>query len=261
LSMETSDGTPLFNVLTCIVPATTTTTTTTTTTQSSVTEPTATNPTGAPPQTKFAKLNVNTALLPALYCVFAYAEFQASQSQQNSQNVAVASDPDSLALQDAEYVISTREEYPVTATNSLQLANISWLMDIIDPAVLAQAGPYLTGTSTVYSADIVTVSQDGRAFKRVKIVVDASAMYAAQVADANAYLSGSTETGISTLGGTSSGTAFSTGPVVVYRRDLTEAGWPMDPEIRRALRRGELPQQAVTNSGTAASGSRLTFGP
>jgi hypothetical protein len=256
LSAETSDGTPLFNLLTCIVPSTSTTASTT---QSSVTEPTTTNPTGALPQTKFAKLNVNTALLPALYCVFAYAEFQAAE--QSTQNVAVAADPESLALQDAENVISMREENPVSFTGSLQLANISWLMDIIDPAVLVQAGPYLTGTSTVYSADIVTVSQDGRAFKRVKIVVDASEMYAAAVVDANAYLSGSTETGISTIGSASSGAASATGPTILYRRDLTEAGWPMDPQIRRALRKGELPQEAVTNSRAAASGSRLTFGP
>ena len=88
------------------------------------------------------------------------------------------------------------------------------------------------------------------------------------VADANADLSGSTSSGstgtvsggLSTISG-SSGTAYATGPVLIYRRDLTDAGWPMDPEIRRALRRGELPQQADNNTGAAASGGRLKFSP
>ena len=133
-------------------------------------------------------------------------------------------------------------------------------MDVVDPGVLVQAGPYITGSSTVYSADIVTVSGDGRAFKRVKIIVDASAMLAAQVADANSQLSGATgdTTGLNT---TSSSTAISAGAVIVYRRDLTDSGWPMDPEIRRALRKGQPLPQTGSNVGTAASGGSLTFSP
>jgi hypothetical protein len=256
LSVTTSDGTPLFCLLACVVPPATTSTTTTTTAPD--TTPTTTNPTGALPQTKFAKLNVNTALLPALFSVFAYAEQQVANG---ATQTTMVQDPDSAALQDAQNVILTREQYPTTLDNSAQLPNISWLMDTIDPQVLVAAGPYITGTSTVYSADIVTVTQDGRAFKRVKIVVDASAMYAAQVANANSNLSGATgNTGNAIISG-SSGTASSTGPVIVYRRDLTAAGWPIDPEVRRALRRGELPLQASTNTGSAATGNSLTFGP
>jgi hypothetical protein len=239
LSVVTSDGTPLFNLLACVVPPATATTQPATqpATQSSTTQ------SSTPTQTKFAKLNVNTALLPALYCVFVQAEYLAG----------INADAESAAYEDAQYVISSRQQY--SSSDPLQKSNISWLMDLLDPEVLRQAGPYLTGSSTVYSADIVTVSGDGRAFKRVKIVVDASAMLAAQVADANSYLSGATETGMD------ASTAIMTGPVIVYRRDLTDSGWPMDPEIRRALRRGEQLSQATSNVGAAATSDSLTFGP
>ena len=102
---------------------------------------------------------------------------------------------------DADAIIDYRET--LIGQNSLDIPNITWLLDCgIDPATLVAAGPYITGKSTVFSADIVTVSDDGRAFKRIMIVVD-----------------------------TSSGT-----PRILYRRDLTDYGWPLDPQIRKDLR-------------------------
>jgi hypothetical protein len=53
------------------------------------------------------------------------------------------------------------------------------------------------------------VSPDGRAFKRVKIVVDLNS-------------------GI---------------PQIIYRRDLTKEGWPLSPEVREGLKRGEEPER------------------
>ncbi len=208
LSTPTADGvTPLYNLLTCLPPAATTTTTTTTT----AITPTATNPTGAPPTTQFAKLNVNTASREALMCLPGFEQM------------------------DAENIITYRESYLVNQ-DPYQVPNISWLLDVVDPQKLAptgvaaelQAGSWITGSSTVFSADIVTVSQDGRAFKRVFIVVDAS-----------------------------SGT-----PVIIYRRDLADAGWPMDPYIRTALRKGEPLDMATTSGGSngATAAGRLTFG-
>ena len=67
-------------------------------------------------------------------------------------------------------------------------------------------GSFITGRGAVYSADIVAVSGNGRAFRRVRIVVD---------------------------------TAGESGPRIVYRRDLTDLGWPMDPQILQGLRNGE----------------------
>jgi len=107
-----------------------------------------------------------------------------------------------------------------------QVGDISWVLDAgIDQAKLIQAGKYMTGSSTIFSADIVTVSQDGRGFKRVKIVVDGS-----------------------------SGT-----PQIIYRRDLTDAGWPLDPQIRENLLKGIAPTATSTVNGSTPGG-RLSMG-
>jgi DNA uptake protein ComE-like DNA-binding protein len=172
LSTTTSDGSALFNLLTCLPPTSTNATPTTYTD-------------GTTSTTVFAKINVNTATEAALMCLPGFEQ------------------------QDADDIIQYREQYLV-GQDPLQVPNISWLLDVLAPEKLVptqapgntqpslQAGSFITGTSTVFSADIVTVTQDGRAFKRVKVIVDAS-----------------------------SGT-----PVIVNRQDLTEAGWPMNPAVR-----------------------------
>ena len=62
----------------------------------------------------------------------------------------------------------------------------------------------IIGQGKQFSADIVAVSGNGRAFKRVRIVVDTSQTPAA----------------------------------IVYRRDLTDGGFPLDPSILTSLRNG-----------------------
>ncbi|MGD0139101.1 MAG: hypothetical protein ABSD28_09505 [Tepidisphaeraceae bacterium] len=83
------------------------------------------------------------------------------------------------------------------------------------------ATAYLTGVSYRYSADIVAVSADGRAFKRVRIVIDASRFNPL---------------------GTTLGTA--TPPaVIVYRKDLTAYGWPLpisQKQFQDLAARGQL---------------------
>jgi type II secretory pathway component PulK len=79
----------------------------------------------------------------------------------------------------------------------------------------------ITGQSYQYSADIVAVSGDGRAFKRARIVVDCQA----------------------------------TPCKIVYRKDLTSFGWPLPQSIRDTLRSGKpIPtgafQSNLTSSGT-----------
>lgn len=79
----------------------------------------------------------------------------------------------------------------------------------------------ITGQSYQYSADIVAVSGDGRAFKRVRIVVDCQASPSK----------------------------------IVYRKDLTSFGWPLPQSIRDTLRLGKpIPtgafQSNLTSSGT-----------
>jgi len=83
-------------------------------------------------------------------------------------------------------------------------------------------GDRITGKSFQYSADIVAVSGNGRAYKRCRIVVNASG----------------------------------TTPQIVYRRDLTDRGWPMDPEILASLRSGQG-QQSWAGARSAMPGGSL----
>jgi hypothetical protein len=156
----------------------------------------ATYTTNASASAMIAQVNINTATVPVLECIPGFQET------------------------DAENIVAYREN-TLANQDPTQVPNIAWLLDQVPSTELVQAGPYLTGYSMVYSADIVTVTNDGRAFKRAKIVVDAS-----------------------------SGT-----PMIVYRRDLTENGWPLDPTIRTKLRTG-----GFQGNANASTPGHLSFG-
>ncbi len=82
--------------------------------------------------------------------------------------------------------------------------SVAWVLETLADKAVGLGGR-ITGRGTQYSADIVAVSDDGRSFKRVRIVVDTS---------------GST-------------------PMIVYRRDRSDLGWPLDPAILEGLRAGQ----------------------
>jgi DNA uptake protein ComE-like DNA-binding protein len=92
----------------------------------------------------------------------------------------------------------------VSARAQADTTNIAWVADAIDKAKAVAIGDQITSRSYRYSADIVGASGDGRAFRRVRIMVDASASPAK----------------------------------IVYRRDLTDAGWSLGWDVRQALRQG-----------------------
>lgn len=81
---------------------------------------------------------------------------------------------------------------------------IAWVVEALPEENAVLIGSFITSRSYQFSADIVSVSGNGRAFRRCRIVVDAR----------------------------------KSPPRVVYRRDLTSLGWPLDPEILDALRAG-----------------------
>jgi type II secretory pathway component PulK len=94
----------------------------------------------------------------------------------------------------------------LSARNSANITpgDISWVANAVQGKAPAIA-QYITGSSYQYSANIVAVSGNGRGFKHVRIVVDAR-----------------------------------TSPAkIVYRRDLTDQGWPMDQQTLRSLRAGQ----------------------
>lgn len=92
--------------------------------------------------------------------------------------------------------------------------SIAWALDVLGPSAFG-LGRFVTGRGAVYSADILAVSGNGRAFRRVRIVVD---------------------------------TTPSAGPQIIYRRDITEQGWPMDASLLQSLRSGQGPGM-FTGSG------------
>jgi len=92
-----------------------------------------------------------------------------------------------------------------TAGNTLKAQLFGWL----PPQAKSEFRTYQ------YSAEVVAVSGNGRAFRRARVVIDIR---------------------------------NSTTPKIVYRRDLTDAGWPLAPEILDSLRHGNgLPAIANTS--------------
>jgi DNA uptake protein ComE-like DNA-binding protein len=85
--------------------------------------------------------------------------------------------------------------------------SVAWMIDagIGQEKLLAAAAAGVAGRSYQYTADILAVAANGRAFRRARYVIDASG----------------------------------DSPRVVHRQDLTHLGWPLDAAILDRLRVGE----------------------
>ncbi len=106
---------------------------------------------------------------------------------------------------DAEALVSYRESH------SDELDSIAWVTEALDQEKAVGIGSYITVRSYQYSADIVCLSGNGRAYKRYRAVLD---------------------------------TQEDT-PRVIYWRSLTHFGWPLQPEIVAALRKGQPLENVV----------------
>ncbi len=95
--------------------------------------------------------------------------------------------------------------------------NLAWLVTLPElRASLTNAlGDYITGESTIYSADIVAVTSHARAYDRCRILIQA-------------------------------GNGSSTNSRIIYRQDVTSDGWPLPAAIRQALRAGQPPPITAT---------------
>jgi len=82
---------------------------------------------------------------------------------------------------------------------------IAWVVDVLEREKAVPIGALVTGRSSQYSADIVSVSQNGRAFQRARIVVDPAASLSK----------------------------------TIYWKSISHLGWPLDREILETLRAGE----------------------
>lgn len=104
-----------------------------------------------------------------------------------------------LESSDAEALVSYRESH------ADELDSIAWVTKVLGQEKAVGIGSYITVRSYQYSADIVCLSGNGRAYKRYRAVLD---------------------------------TQEDT-PRVIYWRSLTHFGWPLQPEIVAALRKGQ----------------------
>jgi hypothetical protein len=95
------------------------------------------------------------------------------------------------------------------------LYNPWWVAATLTAQKAARIGNRITTRTSCYSADIVSVSGDGRSFRRCRIVVDAQKT-----------------------------------PKIIYRQDLTHLGWPLAPSILTALKNGKtIDQLPLTSTG------------
>ena len=92
-----------------------------------------------------------------------------------------------------------------------QTKGVAWVTSVLSEEKAVGIGPYITGRCSVYSADIVSVSGDGRSFKRCRVIINAQ----------------------------------KTPAKIVFKRDLTGLGWPLDPEILDRLRDGEYIEEVL----------------
>ncbi len=97
------------------------------------------------------------------------------------------------------------------AQNTTASTNIGWLTSALSNEKAAAIRNLITGSSFQFSADIVSIAGNGRAFRRCRIVVDAS----------------------------------NSPPKVIYRQDWTGLGWPLPPQILADLRAGKPLEQVV----------------
>jgi DNA uptake protein ComE-like DNA-binding protein len=115
---------------------------------------------------------------------------------------------------DAEKIIGARQ------SDSIALASPLWVVDAIGQEKAVVIGPGITSRSYQFSADIVAVSHDGRAFSRLRVVID-------------------TATATATVP-----------PRIVFMEDLTALGWPLDPQILLDLRAGATADDVAGDYGS-----------
>jgi type II secretory pathway component PulK len=115
------------------------------------------------------KINVNTASAAVLACV------------------------PGLGDDKAEALVSYRQ------ANSVDQSSVAWVKEVLTEAEAQDAGPYLTGQSYQFSADIAALGKFGRGYRRARFVFD-----------------------------TTEGT-----PKIIYRQSLSHLGWALGLETRQ----------------------------
>lgn len=116
----------------------------------------------------------------------------------NSASEAVLECIPGIGVENAPALVSYRRSNRSSLQSNPSLA---WVADVLAQTNAIQAGPYLTGHSYQFTADIAAVGHFGRGFRRARVVFD-----------------------------TSEGA-----PRVIFRQDLTHLGWALGQQVREGL--------------------------
>jgi hypothetical protein len=81
------------------------------------------------------------------------------------------------------------------------LTTVAWVKEVLDEGSARRAGPWITGRTYQFTADVAAVGRHGRGYQRTKFVFD-----------------------------TSEGA-----PKILYRQDLGHLGWALGANVRRTL--------------------------
>jgi DNA uptake protein ComE-like DNA-binding protein len=95
------------------------------------------------------------------------------------------------------------------------ISSTAWVATVVSQQKAGAINGLITAKSSCFSADILAVTADGRAFHRVRVMIDGS----------------------------------KSPPAIISRRDLTALGWPLGQDLRLALRNGA----GLTGSGMLQS--------
>lgn len=87
-------------------------------------------------------------------------------------------------------------------SNSKRVNSVAWVKDLLSTAQIAQAGPYLTGQSFQFSADIAALGHHGRGYSRTRFVFDTTENV----------------------------------PKILFREDLSRLGWALGKQVRQDIR-------------------------
>jgi DNA uptake protein ComE-like DNA-binding protein len=94
-------------------------------------------------------------------------------------------------------------------SNPDELDTVAWVKEVLDAGAMQQAGPYLSGKTYQFTADVAAAGHHNRGFRRIRYVFDTS----------------------------------ETEPKVVERQDLTHLGWALGSEVRDDMQFARLSQQ------------------
>ena len=122
-------------------------------------------------QTIEGRINVNTASAQVLACL------------------------PGVGTDKAPSMVSYRESNPDKLTSS------AWVVEVLGQGGAIQAGPYITGRSSVFSADIAAVGHHGRGYRRTRFVLDLT----------------------------------EGAPRVAHRQDLSHLGWALGRNVRERI--------------------------